>query len=264
VELRVESDASLLVRSAWVSATPHDWARTADRVQLAQGQTFRHLGRADSVVKVGGRRVELGELEARLCAVTGVRAARVVAAETGSLRGTELLAVVEGDAVAVDTLKRALAPHVDPVVMPRRFRIVSELPRNTAGKISKAALLALFDVWQLESEELKDGTVRVAIPPALGYFRGHFPGQPVLAGVVQLERIALQQARRRWPDLAAVARVTRVKFKRQVTPGGDLVLTLQRTRPLQVQFALAQGSEPASSGILHFRGADAEDGADHA
>ena len=105
------------------------------------------------------------------------------------------------------------------------------------------------------------------ITAELGFFRGHFTGQPILAGVVQIQRIALRQARKRWPDLGGVERVTRVKFKRLVTPGEVLILSLTRKGESQVSFQLAieakastseserAGEEPVSSGVLHFRNA---------
>lgn len=146
VELEVDDEARLSVRSPWASARPEAWVLTADRVELLEAKgAFRHLGRVDAVVKVGGRRVDLGELEARLCAVPGVREARVLATEAPSLRGTELWAVVESDGVEVDALRAALAEHVDPVVMPRRFRVVPRLPRGPSGKVTRAALLSLFE-----------------------------------------------------------------------------------------------------------------------
>jgi 3-hydroxymyristoyl/3-hydroxydecanoyl-(acyl carrier protein) dehydratase len=116
-------------------------------------------------------------------------------------------------------------------------------------------LLALFETWQISVEELPGGRYRVPITAELGYFRGHFTGQPILAGVVQIQRIALRQARVRWPDLTGVERVTRVKFKRLITPGEVLILSLTRKGDSQVSFQLATeaGEEAVSSGVLHFR-----------
>jgi hypothetical protein len=175
------------------------------------------------------------------------------------------------EALSVAALKQALSAHVEGVVMPRRFRLVSALPRGASGKVTRADLLALFENWQIAVEELPGGRYRVPITAELGYFRGHFRDQPILAGVVQIQRIALKQARKRWPDLGAVERVTRVKFKRLVTPGEVLTLTLSRKSEQQVSFQLTtiasgedhglglgapptkDGESPVSSGVLHFR-----------
>lgn len=267
VTLELSDAGCLLVRSPWAAIDPEQVVPTADRAELhtdqrtqePQAQRFQHLGRADSVVKIGGKRVDLREVEARLSVVKGVREARVFEAPVASSRGVELWAAVECEDpyVTPAELKRVLSAHLDPVQIPRRFRVVRELPRNAAGKVTRAALIALFDVWHLHGEDQPDGSVLVPVPAELGFFRGHFTGQPILAGVVQLQRVALSQARRRWPDLApdrvVVGRVTRLKFKRLVLPGEVLSLRLTRKSPEQVQFELRVGEEAASSGVLHFR-----------
>ncbi len=256
VTLGLDGDECLLVQSPWATADTGAVLRTSDRAQLHPEQGgFTHLGRADSVVKVGGRRVDMREIEARLGAVSGVREAKVLEAPVASSRGVELWAVVEcpGAPRALSELKQALRVHLDPVQMPRRFRVVSELPRNATGKVTRADLLALFESFRLPGIEDEEGAIHVKIPAELGYFRGHFPGQPILAGVVQLEQIALRQARKRWPELGVVGRIARVKFKRLVVPGDELVLRLVRKDAQQVQFQLHVGTESVSSGVLYFR-----------
>lgn len=254
VELRVRSEGALVVRSAWASAAPGEWIPTADRVGWVDGG-FVHLGRTDSVVKVGGHRVDLGSVEAALRDVPGVSDARALAVETSSLRGVELWAVIEARGVTVDALERALALRLHPVTLPRRYRVVTELPRAESGKVTREACLSLFDTWSFPGEVLGDGSIRIRLSPRSGYFRGHFEGNPMLPGVVQLTRIVLVESQRRWPELGPVVRMTRVKFKRPLTPGDELRLTLERLGHAQVCFAMSVAAQPATSGILHFRGA---------
>ena len=141
VQLETDAEHGLLVRSPWASAEDKQ-VRTADRVELRQ-DGFVHLGRADGVVKVGGKRVDLREVELRLCAIEGVTDARVLEAGTPSPRGLELWAVVEceqPDQLSVQSIKQALSAHLEAVVMPRRFRLVSALPRGASGKVARADL----------------------------------------------------------------------------------------------------------------------------
>jgi 4-coumarate--CoA ligase (photoactive yellow protein activation family) len=247
-------DGLLAVASPWSAREPGARVVTGDRLELVE-RGFRLLGRADHVVKVGGRRVDLGDIEAHLRAISGVRDARVLARDSKSLRGVDLCAVVEAPAldVTVETLKRELAKNLDPVAVPRRFRIVAELPRTSAGKVTERALFALFDIWELNREPLEDGRLRMRIPEGYGYFRGHFDNDAILPGVVQLEQMALRATRERFPDLGSVARLTRVKFKRPIRPGEELVLELVRKGPVQVQFDIRCGDDAAASGIFHFR-----------
>lgn len=261
VEISVGADCALHVASPWLSAKVAQPMATQDRIRLVDGG-FEHLGRLDAVVKVGGRRVDLGDLESKLRSAQGVRDARVLAEEGDSVRGCTLLAVVEGDDLTVEALRAHLTVSVDPVVVPRRFRIVRSLPRNEAGKVTHEALRALFDTWTFPRREDEGGLVHFRVPSHLGFFRGHFDGDPILPGVVQLQRLALREARLRWPELGAVVRLSRVKFKRPIRPGEELVLSLSRKRPELVEMSLRCGDEVASSGLLHF-GSPEMSGATH-
>jgi non-ribosomal peptide synthetase-like protein len=114
--------------------------RSGDLVRYEpEGLLF--LGRADDQVKVGGRRIELGEVENALQELPGVTAA--AAAVQSSDAGVPLLVgylVVEGD----DPLDRALArthlaERLAAGVMPL-LAVVDELPVRTSGKVDRAAL----------------------------------------------------------------------------------------------------------------------------
>ena len=254
VSVTGSEDDSLVVASPWSAREPGARVVTPDRVRFTDGG-FELLGRSDHVVKVGGRRVDLGDIESHLRSVPGVRDARVLARESTSLRGLELCAVVEAPDtdLTVDTLKKELARHMDPVTLPRRYRVVRELPRTAAGKVARRALLGLFDIWEVPSEALDDGRLRMRVPSNYGYFRGHFDDHAILPGVVQLEQMALKVTRQRYPELGAVARLTRVKFKRPIRPGDELVMEIVRKGPVQVQFDIRCGDDAAASGIFHFR-----------
>lgn len=148
VSLRVAADDTLQVRSKWATAAPaaQEWVGTSDRIQLIDGGGFVHLGRADSVVKIGGRRIDLRDLELQLQRVQNVREARVIAVQhAGAARDLALWAVVAGSDVTVETLRSSLAERFNQVTWPRRYRVVQNLPRGETGKVTRRALLALFD-----------------------------------------------------------------------------------------------------------------------
>ncbi len=60
------------------------------------------------------------------------------------------------------------------------------------------------------------------------YFQGHFPGYPVMPGVLVLEALVQLSmylaAESGGPPRSAIASLDGVRFKRQVTPGDRLVL----------------------------------------
>jgi acyl-coenzyme A synthetase/AMP-(fatty) acid ligase len=116
-----------------------------DRVAVEAGGRFQHLGRADGVLKVGSTRVSIAELEARLLAIPGVRDAAVLAVEVGGARGWESWVAVIAEGLRPQDIRAALLPWLDPVVIPRRIRVVDALPRDPTGKLRRDALRGLFE-----------------------------------------------------------------------------------------------------------------------
>jgi non-ribosomal peptide synthetase-like protein len=115
--------------------------RTGDLVR-AEPQGLVFLGRADDQVKLGGRRVELGEIDGALRELPGVRAA-AAAVRTTAAAGQVLVGyVVPADgaarfdpAWARDRLRARLPAPLVP-----RIVVIDELPRHTSGKIDRTAL----------------------------------------------------------------------------------------------------------------------------
>ncbi|MGW5524766.1 Pls/PosA family non-ribosomal peptide synthetase [Gordonia sp. NPDC003950] len=113
--------------------------RSGDLVRLdAEGLVFQ--GRADDQVKVGGRRIELGEIDNALQHLPGVSGAaaavRTTAAGNSLLVGYLVSADPDFDVEAAHTLltERLPAPMVP------RLALVDELPTRTSGKVDRNAL----------------------------------------------------------------------------------------------------------------------------
>jgi 3-hydroxymyristoyl/3-hydroxydecanoyl-(acyl carrier protein) dehydratase len=84
--------------------------------------------------------------------------------------------------------------------------------------------------------------------PDAAAFRGHFPGMPVLPGVVQIDW-AMQLAHTRLGLGCRAAQDFQVKFRRLLRPGGALTLHLRIDRAKRVLlFDYWQDGEPAASG----------------
>ncbi|HHU38543.1 MAG TPA: AMP-binding protein [Propionibacterium sp.] len=97
------------------------------------------LGRADDQVKVGGRRIELGELDAALTALPGVRGAAAAVRTTGA--GTQLLVGYLAADPGFDThaATASLREQLPAALVPR-LAVVDDLPTRTSGKIDRDAL----------------------------------------------------------------------------------------------------------------------------
>lgn len=207
---------------------------SSDRIELATDGTFEVRGRLDRMVKVAGGRVDLGILEQVIRAYPAVLDA-MIGVDPDPHNHGRLLALVTPASVDVQALRAHLLRTQDPLLVPRRFAAVAELPRSAAGKPSRAGLLAHFakrdrgdfPVTHLDSH---DGTYSFAVEVPLGsiYFSGHFPGAPLLPAIVQLQEIAVPLARRAFPDLGRLSGCARVKFRAPIRPGTTLTVTFKR------------------------------------
>ncbi|NLU82071.1 Pls/PosA family non-ribosomal peptide synthetase [Rhodococcus sp. HNM0569] len=117
----------------------HRAYRSGDLVQLgADGLYFR--GRADDQVKIGGRRIELGEVDAALQGLPGVRGGAAAVRRTAS--GNALLVgyvAVDADSFDVAAAHSLLARDLPAAIVPR-LAVVDELPTRTSGKVDRDAL----------------------------------------------------------------------------------------------------------------------------
>lgn len=113
--------------------------RSGDIVR-AEEAGLLFLGRGDEQVKLGGRRIELGEVDAALQALPGVRggAAAIRRTKAGNqvLVGYVAPATPEFD---VDAAARLLRDQLPSALVPL-VAVVDELPTRTSGKVDRDAL----------------------------------------------------------------------------------------------------------------------------
>ncbi|RRQ14934.1 Pls/PosA family non-ribosomal peptide synthetase [Corynebacterium bovis] len=110
--------------------------RSGDHVRLEEDGLY-FVGRVDDQVKIGGRRIELGEVDAACSAVPGVRSSAVVVRTTGG-GDRVLVAYVSGDVTPDDA--RAHLRDSLPAAMVPRVCVLDELPVTTSGKVDRKAL----------------------------------------------------------------------------------------------------------------------------
>ena len=113
--------------------------RSGDLVRLEPDGLY-FCGRRDDQVKVGGRRIELGEVDAALVHLPGVSGGAAAVRRTAT--GTPVLVgyVVSADpSFDLGVARKQLAKRLPAALVPRLVR-VEELPTRTSGKVDRDAL----------------------------------------------------------------------------------------------------------------------------
>ncbi|MGZ7497441.1 Pls/PosA family non-ribosomal peptide synthetase [Corynebacterium sp. ZY180755] len=120
------------------------WARayrSGDHVRLEEDGLY-FVGRIDDQVKIGGRRIELGEVDANLAALDNVRQSTVVVQTTGADQKV-LVGYVSVDDPAQgfdhDAAHARLAESMPAALVPR-IHVMDDLPVTTSGKVDKKVL----------------------------------------------------------------------------------------------------------------------------
>ncbi len=94
-------------------------------------------------------------------------------------------------------------------------------------------------------------TANVQIPATSLWFSGHFPGFPVLPGIAQLA-MAADTVRRALGGTVRVTGFRRVRFKRMIRPGDDLVVvaTGSPRKESSCAFRIMAGGDVVCSGWI--------------
>jgi acyl-coenzyme A synthetase/AMP-(fatty) acid ligase len=256
VQWRIDAEGLLEVSS------PHlpngEWWTTADLAQATEDGRFVLRGRVDRIAKIEEKRVSLSAIERGLLATPWIAEARalVVPAGHGERVGVvyvlnepgRALLQAEGARALHLKLRAALASQLEPVALPRRWRGVDAMPVNTQGKTQEAALRALFAddgvppiAWIENSRQHAIG--RLCPPASHPAFDGHFPGAPILPGVVQLQW-AVETARRCFGVAGPVQRLEVLKFQQVIRPETEVTLILRwsaESRSLQFRYESVAG-----------------------
>ncbi|MBB4683044.1 Pls/PosA family non-ribosomal peptide synthetase [Amycolatopsis jiangsuensis] len=114
--------------------------RSGDMVR-AETEGLLFLGRLDEQVKLGGRRIELGEVDAALQALPGVLggAAAIRRTKAGNQVLVGYLVPEDGRSLDLDDAATRLRAQLPAALVPL-LAVVAGLPTRTSGKVDRAAL----------------------------------------------------------------------------------------------------------------------------
>lgn len=141
------SGKRLSIKSPFISAEmekdSEGFCVTGDEVQPDKGNRFILLGRADGIVKVAGKRVDLLDVQNKILTLPTVIDALVVALPAEKGRESVIAAVVACKLNEIQ-LKKMMLEKLEPYAMPRRIKIVSSIARAATGKIDRGKIEQIF------------------------------------------------------------------------------------------------------------------------
>ncbi len=264
VELSQDGDGALLVASPYLPAGHIE--HTADAARIDTDGRFELLGRLDRIVKLEEKRISLPMLEQALVAHDWVAEARlgVVQENRASLGALLVLSASglyalreHGRRSLTESLRKHLSQHCEALALPRRWRLLRQLPLTSQGKLPQADVEALLLAPRPKAPEVleqveTDGewSLQLSVPPDLVYFSGHFPKAPVLPGVVQVEW-ALNLGRQLLNLTGPFAGMEVLKFQQLVRPGDEIQLHLRfDPERSKLYFAYRNDTATCSSGRI--------------
>jgi acyl-coenzyme A synthetase/AMP-(fatty) acid ligase/3-hydroxymyristoyl/3-hydroxydecanoyl-(acyl carrier protein) dehydratase len=229
----------------------------ADVLVLQDAWHFRLLGRANDLIHVAGKRSSLAHLNFHLNRIAGVDdgAFWLPDASDGDDAGVvRPVAFVVAPALSAAQVIAALREHLEPVFVPRRVVHVDALPREATGKLTAAVLRQFAQSHVAPRVRLQaDGSAEATWPIAIDHpaFAGHFPGRPLLPGVVLLSLVmeTLVQAAGLQARLGPTPQIDNVKFLSAVDPGARLQVSL-RPQGSGVAFDVRKGTQTVARGQL--------------
>ena len=119
--------------------------KTGDLVRRLDDGTYCYVGRADTQVKIGGFRVELGEIEGVIAGHPGVTQVAALAWPPLPASQDSIVAFIAAtDMLDEAGLRASLRARLPDYMQPRRIVQSATLPLNNNGKIDRAALQALL------------------------------------------------------------------------------------------------------------------------
>ena len=264
VELSQDNDGALLVASPYLPAGHIE--HTADAARIGADGRFELLGRLDRIVKLEEKRISLPMLEQALVAHDWVAEARLGVVQENRASLGALLVLSDSGLFALrehgrrsltEGLRKHLSQHCEALALPRRWRLVRQLPLNSQGKLPQADVEALLIAPRPKAPEVleqvqTDGewSLQLSVPPDLAYFSGHFPKAPVLPGVVQVEW-ALNLGRQLLNLTGPFAGMEVLKFQQLVRPGDGIQLHLRfDPERSKLYFAYRNDTATCSSGRI--------------
>ena len=154
VQVKLTDQGCLSLLSPWLSEGEGDFYETSDQCELLAERQFRLKGRIDRIVKIEEKRISLQEVETHLNELEWISESAVLVVEDPhrvtlgalitltNIGKAEMLALGKGKFWI--KLRQALRQWVEPVGIPRHFKVTDEIPMNKQGKRLQQEIAELF------------------------------------------------------------------------------------------------------------------------
>jgi 3-hydroxyacyl-[acyl-carrier-protein] dehydratase len=108
-----------------------------------------------------------------------------------------------------------------------------------------------YDLCVRTSNDVQSLSADVHVPPESPWFRGHFPGNPILPGIAQLAMV-FDVLRHAFDGPSRVMEVSRVRFKQMILPDDRLVVevTARPARQGSYAFRITKSGELVCNGTM--------------
>ncbi|MGN6650535.1 AMP-binding protein [Trinickia sp.] len=251
-----------------------------DALELIDDTHVLLHGRKADLINIAGKRTSLAYLNHQLTAIAGVddgtffmpddaEPASSASGAEGMLSVKRLVALVVAPTLSSAEVMRNLRERIDAAFMPRPLLFVDRLPRNGTGKLPRDALAPLVATLLKRTHGTGAGGsdhrashAAHPVPPDGRYgpipfevgadhpaLPGHFPGRPIVPGVVLLdyaiERIGAVLGRR-----LDACHIGSAKFTSPAAPGEPLALSFHRDERGAIRFTIRAGERTTASGVL--------------
>lgn len=125
----------------------HDgWFFTGDFAEILPSGLVAIKGRLDNVVNIAGEKVNLLDIEQKICQIEGIREVMVLPL-ADELYGNRLIAFLERSVfnpnITAQMLTEQLKHHFLPKKLPISVQLLENLPRNSHGKLDRKAQLLI-------------------------------------------------------------------------------------------------------------------------